>query len=349
MDVTQRNNLFKLIDDACTNEQIKKLLKIKKDDDNKIRVSGPSDSLITQLREGLSRGTIGLMDLQLLLARGEENGRQHIFFYKPRPQVLNHYEDPYKVAAKLFGKVSKMNFPQIHLQPKEPVWADFRAERLDGVDKLGWVAKFYVGREVEHLQPEKTEEKELGDGSIRVTRTSIRRWVRLVLLVKWRPWGMLEIRVPTGTSESRKTCLDEREVVWNQIANAVDPTHFNPWKLEPAMKILVEEAKKSSAKHRVASTLAKDGQNSALLSPAVEGQSLFDSVAHQKSVNAYHEVARLDVYWLPWEHAPFASEVRSQIGVYEPNGIRVGEKISPETLDYVVNRLRDAQSKADAA
>lgn len=333
--------LIRLIGEACTNEQIRSFLRLRKEDDSKIRVSGKSEELMHNLHEAYSRNTVSLPQLQSLLANAEENGRQHIFFYKPNHGMAKHFQQPSDVASRLWGSnwQKKMQFPRFYLDPRQMEWADFRQETRPNVKLPEWTIKLYSSRQVDRLL---NQTEEVRNGRLLITKQLSREWVRLVWVIRWRPWGLLEIRIPAVERESRKTCLEELSQIWEMLRTGIPKQHFSPWDLEAIMGKLVHAAKKPKAIHRVATALASHsgGGGTAQFNPEEEDGDLFSSIAHKAAIASYDKYPKLDVYWIPSAHTPFDSELRCQMGVYEPFGIRIGSKASPEAVDYVINRLR---------
>ncbi|MEN1705270.1 MAG: hypothetical protein AAGJ54_07105 [Planctomycetota bacterium] len=237
----ETSTIIGLIGDACTNNQIRYLLRNLKTDDPQIRVSGGSDILLNQLKSAYHRGSLSMDDLRVLLASGEENGRQHIFFYRPKQGHASDFRDPNEVASRLWGNRwrSSMGFPQFHLSPTEMEWGDFRIDFKPDLKNPEWTIKIYAGRQIEKLLD--VVEKPSGN-SILITKKLERKWIRLVWVIKWRPRGLLEIRVPAVQRESLSACREERDQVWEMVRKGIQRSSFNPLDLQPAMNALVSTA-----------------------------------------------------------------------------------------------------------
>ncbi len=341
--------LFDFVDEACTNRQIQELLRKKKADGAKVRIGQSAEEISSNLREAYDRGVVTLSDLTELLAVGEENGRQHIFFYRVKQQSLSKYGDPAKLHSRLHSKLSLRDgqLPHFVLKPRERTLSDIRLQELNA-DVTNIIVKWYSGREYEEEIDRKTETR---DGERIIIRESKVVEVRLVSLARFHPRGLLEIRVPTGTRESRKTCLAELNSIWQFINEVFDKRDFIELDLCEAMHKLYADASKPRCRHRVCGTQAADGGATAEFNPAIEGQDLFSSQRHREAMAHYETVKRLDVWW----RSPFmkgekrngaaktdpADEIRGQMGIYETHGIRFGSKRTGEEMDYVINRIWD--------
>lgn len=338
MTPTERNRLYKLIDDACTNKQIRALLRAKKLDDKKVRVSGTSPDLMRHLKEAYDRGVLREDELIQLLAGGEENGRQHIFFYRPRQQARAHYKDVRLLRQKLIREtgINAARLPHFVLDPTERTLSDIRLEPLPN-DDFNLIVKWYSGRTIERFVSKETFKRH---GETFVRRIVKIDNIRLVSMVRYLPRGLLEIRVPTGERESRKTCLKERDEIRQIIGGIFDPDHFIPLHLTKAMRWLVTNNGRSRTKHRISAAQAADGEARAEFNPAMEGEDLFASARHREAMKEYEDYAGLDVYWQPSLRAEDVDdETRCQIAVYERHGIRLGAKRTVGEVDFVVNRL----------
>jgi hypothetical protein len=338
MTPAQRELLFRLIQDACTNAQLRSLLRLKKQDDKAIRISGSTAELTSHLRTAFEAGSLALDDLTRLLASGEENGRQHIFFYYPRAQVASRYADPNAVWGRLLkatGTSSTM-FPRFVLEPTQRHLSDIRLQSLRN-EQSNVLIKWYSSRRVERIVNER-EETRHGD-TIIVRELKVDQ-VRLVSMIRYHPRGLLEVRIPTGERESRRTCAGELQDIWDQVSGVFVPDHFEPLSLLPAMSWLVRNADKRGATHRVSVVRAKDGSASAEFNPAAEGQDLFKAHRHRAALKKYDEFAALDVFWKPpLNQGGEDEEIRCQFAPYDVHGVRLGAKRTQAEVDFVVNRI----------
>ena len=186
-----------LLKKECTQDVIKRILKDAKDSGNKdVLVGGNKDDKIHMLIEALERGVVSWDDAFNMLRFSEENGRQHIFLYRPKkPQVLNQFSDGEQIAASIWGPdwKSQYKFPRFEILPKATVPADFRYEVSKDERKVGWIFIFYGRRR----RMELIENVEKGDMLRKVWKIEV---VRTVYMVRLGPSGILEVRVPQSDS-----------------------------------------------------------------------------------------------------------------------------------------------------
>ncbi len=340
MNTAERERLFALLDAACTAQQISDLLREFKPLDKEIRVSGNSEELLQSVRRAVDRGTVPLQRVLRLLARAEENGRQHIFYYKPRTRVhAVKYNDGDSVAQSLFGEnwAASEKFPRFYLEPHGMKWADFRVETVDGTDYHSWTLKVYNGRVINRF---------LGESRIndnRFSREYERVLTREVWLVRWHSFGLLEFRIPSHDRESRRTCLGDLEIFWDRVAQGIRREDFVEWDLGPVRNALVQNAEKRASEYRLGNAQFVDSRDgSAQFNPAYPEESLFDAPARRSAVALFRECSQLVVYWKPPKgQTAFNEEIRTEIGGYKSNGIRIGARTTPEAVNHVTLRLRE--------
>jgi hypothetical protein len=356
MSPTELEYLFKFINEACTNEQVRALLREKKKDGKKVRVGQNSEEVMQNLKTAHGRGVVRDDELIRLLAAGEENGRQHIFFYRVPARAHAKYSDSEQLVKRLravFGAAGD-KLPHFVLLPERRTVSDIRTQRLAN-DQSNVVVKWYSGREFEEVVLKEHFQR---DGDRYIRRESKIERVRLVSLLRYHPRGLLEVRVPTGERESRKTCLSELEMILELVEPVFRSEDRVELSLQRAMKWLKTHNTKT-ALHQVSSAQAADGDARAEFNPAIEGQDLFSSLRHRDAIALYEDVAKLDVYWKsPLKKKPKKKlkkikvnpqpdnngddeRIRCQMGVYVTNGIRIGAKRASDEIDFVVNRLWD--------
>src|ERR1700722_14942543 len=94
-------DLAKLVNDWCAVEQIAQLLRDAKDKSDEVRVTAPKkETLIEEnLRTAVESGAVPLDKVYNLIREAEENGNQHIFYYRKTgdPGSMN------EVATRLWG------------------------------------------------------------------------------------------------------------------------------------------------------------------------------------------------------------------------------------------------------
>ena len=101
MSPTDLSYLFDFIEEACTNEQVRSLLRKKKADGKKVKLGQKTEDVMQNLKTAPDRGAVSDDDLIAFLAAGEENGRQHIFFYRIPARAHSKYADSADLLTRL--------------------------------------------------------------------------------------------------------------------------------------------------------------------------------------------------------------------------------------------------------
>jgi len=130
--MTHQNDLdevLSLVEKLCTAEQVKDLLRTRKGDEN-IRISAEDkEQLIRRnLRTAVESKTIEIKKVFALIADSEENGNQHVYYYRA-PQKLAEILTFEHVARQIFGvswEKAVTGFPSIRLKPDGYKISDFR-------------------------------------------------------------------------------------------------------------------------------------------------------------------------------------------------------------------------------
>ena len=128
--MASNDDLYKLIEHFCTAEQVKVLLRDgKRREDKDVRVTAETKTELIQhnLRSAVDAKIVPVEEVFSLLRNAEENGRQHIQFYKV-PKRLADALTMDHVGKLLWGDqwAAKNRFPQIALKKNDFIYADFR-------------------------------------------------------------------------------------------------------------------------------------------------------------------------------------------------------------------------------
>jgi hypothetical protein len=197
---------------------------------------------------------VPLEDVWNLIRAAEENGGQHIYYYKLKAN-LQKFLHPDSVAERLFGGAWKKkldSFPDISLKPEGYVVSDFRALKAKPLD---WVYKIY-GHTILIKPTGNTKPKENG----RFWREYQDVPLRSVLVVRWNYPDLLEVRIQSD--DSRKRTDDWQVVVWKHLQGALSKEQITPWSLSKALNKMVIDCKKHITLYsfRDAGVLDKDGK-----------------------------------------------------------------------------------------
>lgn len=356
-------DFYVLVSKFCTLEAIQELLRrhqqeVPKDQRSDVKISGENKADITtvNLKTAVEKGHIPITEVRELLQDAEENGRQHIFLYKPRNAEIRAYcQNGNAVAEALFGKEWRdtQNFPKFDLIPDKYLWGDFRVG-LPGKPQ-DWVAKLYGHEEsVEFIGKEERE----GDEFAKVYK---RRKVRTICMVRWNNPDILEVRVPATTS--RKAVTRRRDLLWVTIQRGVNRGDFSTWPLNKVRMAMLraEEkaisavaAKEKGAKLETFDTGDKqfidEESNVATFSMQFADEEESPTIAESThaATTAYLdnecECQRLVAYWKDDDKEPtnpLKRTLRTLLGTKDyTNEFIVFSRVNAKTLDYVINQLR---------
>jgi hypothetical protein len=328
--------LAKLIYEFCAVEQIAQLLRDAKDASEEVRVTAPKKQVLIQknLRTAVEAGAIPLDKVYNLLREAEENGNQHIFYYRRTGQPGSLEE----VATRLWGANwrKKMEFPRSHLVENEFIFADLHSWNAV-LKPHDWVLKIYGHEFVDRYTNVITS---IGDN--RFSHEFYREARRLVIVVRWNNPGILEIRIPLTESKRRRT--EYLQKAWLMIAPAFPPTEYSPWKLTKSRGRMIAEQKKNERVYHLSHTRVEDENHNIGTFECHDPQGhLF---AEQKMVESVKKLieggqcVNLRVHWHVGKN-PFPSrELSTLIGQSESNEVVLGGYCGSRDVDYVTDQLR---------
>lgn len=329
--------LAKLVSVWCSVEQIAQLLRGAKDRSDEVRVSAPKKEVLIDknLRQAVESGAVPIDKVYDLVREAEENGSQHIFYYRRSAEVdLSMGE----IGSQLWGAkwAEKMEFPRIDLVENEFIFADFHAWNAE-LKPNDWVIKIY-GHEYVDRPTEKIEE--LGDN--RFTREFYREARRIVIVIRWNNPGILEVRIPQTDSKKRVKRWLER--AWLMINPALSHKAFSPWNLKKARRQMIGEQNKNGNIYRFSTTRVVDGDHNVASFEGYDPQvPLFDSQGVADSVKILlneGECTNLYATWLTGKNPYPSRELNTLIGHNEPNEIVISGYCSARDVDYVTDQLR---------
>ena len=133
-----------LVENLCTTEQIQNLLRSRKDDKN-VRVTAETkEELVNRnLKAAVESKAIEIKNVFDLIRSSEENGNQHIFYYKPKSRHIAEaltFESIAQQLWKMNWKETLESFPAIKLKPNNFQYSDFRLHSKRDKD---WILKIY--------------------------------------------------------------------------------------------------------------------------------------------------------------------------------------------------------------
>jgi hypothetical protein len=329
--------LAKLVFDWCAVEQIAQVLRDAKDTSEEVRVSAPKKEILIEknLRAAVEAGAISLDKVYNLIRESEENGNQHIFYYR-RTGPPGSLDD---VATHLWGNQwqKKMNLPRADLVENDFIFADLHPWNA-ALKPLDWVLKIYGHEFIDRYTD---VIKEIGDN--RFSHEFYREARRIVIVVRWNNPGILEVRIPL--TESKKRRMQYLQKTWLMIAPACPPTEYAPWKLTKARGRMIAEQKKNEKVYRLNHTRVEDEDHNVGTFECHDPQGhLF---AQQRMVDSVKklidggECTNLRVLWLMGNNPNPSRELHTLIGNQkESNEIVIGGFCQSKDVDYVTDQLR---------
>lgn len=344
-------DLYELILKHCNSEPVKNLLrKYKRDEDlskekrDDVRISAENyrQIVLENLKTAVERKVIPINDVFGLLQEAEENGSQHIFFYRPKSNAArSSLTKPEAIADGLLGSGWASKFPQLRLQPEGYRWSDFRLLQ-DG----GWLAKMYG----HSTKDEQTDEKSEGSGRDRVRWVKIEtKDVRVVCVARWLADSELfELRVADTAPK------ELHEALKRQLRSVVDVDKLcNPWELGPIRHRLFSESKQNSDLYECGNWSATDKESYVLSGgPHIQDSDEPVHVADvtrklisQVAANKDLDKRKLVLHWKPTEANGNKRKFRTILGTTaNTHEMIVTAQATSKAIDDVVYQLLNFES-----
>lgn len=328
--------LAKLVYDWCAGEQIAQLLRDAKDTSEEVRVSAPKKDVLIEknLRTAVEAGAIPLDKVYNLIREAEENGNQHIFYYRRtgQPGTLD------EVATRLWGAnwQEKMDLPRADLVEDDFIFADLHPWNAS-LKPLDFVLKIYGH---EFIDKYTNVIKPLGDN--RYSHEFVKEEKRIVIVVRWNNPGVLEVRIPL--TESKKRRMEYLQKTLLLIAPAFPPNEYAPWKLAKARAKMIAEQKTQEKVYHPSHTRVEDEAHNIGTFECHDPQGhLFAEKRMVESVKSLidgGECLNLRVHWHMGNNPYPSRELSTLIGHGESNEIVVGGYCKSGDVDYVTDQLR---------
>ena len=323
---------YSLVDEFCTHDQVKKLLHdAKAVAKNDVLIGVTKQDSLTNLEAAVSKGFVQRDEIWKLIRNGEENGDQHIFFYRARNASVRQLCNVDTIAVNLFGSNWESRFPKFGIPQDALAWSDFRRE------SVGWTGKLYRWHYSRKLLHEFKRHDDAA-GEIDVFEYQIKK-TRQICIARWQS-HTLQIRVPRLST--RPLIREYLQSVWNELSRAgINRNDFQPIDLEKTRWRLIEEFIDGSDAYRPhALRLEDDDQCSVEITPHTEGDGLSDTVRQALRTDfAESDCMDLQLFVQPVEEI-LAKELRVQLlGRDENNEVVISSKTTPEAIDYVTGTL----------
>jgi hypothetical protein len=335
-----------LVEQLCTADQVRGLLRTKKGDDN-VRISAEDKEELVRknLRNAVESKVIEIDKVYGLIQDSEENGNQHIFYYRASQKLAEALTFDH-VARQIWGaswnKVVA-EFPSIRLKPDDYKISDFRL--FSARKPKDWILKIYGQKTIMHPSGETDSDP---DGS--VWKKFVPENLRIVLSARWNSPDLLEIRVQRN--ESRKRIEEWYKQVWSMLSPALAKEQCKAWELKAALRNVALEAEQNADIYDFRDVGMVDEANEILGSFEAfsdEGN-LFKSQLTREAVKRFLEhggdLNSLAVRWFSRPTSEPREELRTLLGTKKNlHEMVIAGHCTAGDLDYVTSQLR-AFSKA---
>ncbi|MGA2001288.1 MAG: hypothetical protein ABSG52_14960 [Terriglobales bacterium] len=337
---TNQDELFRLVELFATSEQVKQLLRLAKDHEAvRITAENKSDLIQRNLRSAVASKAITLDQVYGLVREAEENGGQHIFYFKPRNKTVAESMAFESVAKQLWGTdwQKKMSFPNVKTAKNHFVYGDFRLWNPTK-KPLDWMLKLYGHMQFERFTGEEKQE----DGGL--WRLFVPEDLRIVLIARWNSPDLLELRVQRD--QSRKRINSWLAEIWKMLGPALDKGNIDAWDLSKARRRMIDEEQKNQHIYQFRDTRLEDSVSNRMSfeSHATQGN-LFASTEAKQAINDVlaaknSRCTHLSVNWLPTKDGTLSREYRTLLGDREAHEVIFSAQCSAAEVDYVTDKLR---------
>jgi hypothetical protein len=331
-----------LVEKLCTGDQVRGLLRTKKGDENvRISAEDKEDLVRKNLRNAVESKAIEIEKVYGLIQDSEENGNQHIFYYRTGQKLADALTFDH-VAKQIWGaswNKAVAEFPSIRLKPDSYKISDFRP--FSARKPKDWILKIYGQKTI--MQPSGKTDTDT-DGS--VWRQYVPENLRIVLSARWNSPDLLEIRVQRN--ESRKRIEEWYKQVWSMLSPAMAKDQFKAWELKTTMRNIALEAEHNTEIYDFRDVGMVDEANDILGSFEAfsdEGN-LFKSQLTREAVKRFlkdgGDLNSLAVRWISRPTSEPREELRTLLGTRKNlHEMVVAGHCSAGDLDYVTSKLRD--------
>jgi hypothetical protein len=223
--------------------------------------------------------------------------------------------------------------PKFFAQPDGLIFSDVRMDKREGTKYFSWTCKQYSGA----LHWEKSRSVTEGDTRI---DTFLRKYRREIYLIKWHSFGLLEVRVPIGSSSSHSRLRDQKDSLLGMLKLALPQILLTPLDLRPAVKRFAAEAYDGAKWLRFNSPSYDVDGHSVSVSSATDAENVFES----KSLAAAHKIleqvaeGRI-VILLPDGQVDLPQQITVDLCMSFPNEFKIAGQTTPEAIEFIIRRL----------
>ncbi|TWT73299.1 hypothetical protein [Allorhodopirellula solitaria] len=349
--------VYRQLDLQCNARDISDLLeKIQErstDARKALRRSGSKRDVILNLKHAIDSRYAEFSEVVDLLQKGEESGHQSIFLFKARTEaVRTRLRSGSEIAERLFGEDWGDDFFPLFERPiKGMQWVDCRLG-LAGKPR-DWLLKAYGHDQREETTDNKFGER-LGDGLFQDRRLYRVRDINTVMVVRWRDPEYLEIRVDKSLARNFSDTLARLGTVAELLRPAVDvKSELVKLSMRARVTALARDRREfgsgksgKSRVYRLGRMTVLDGvlEGAVEFRPGSDDDSIDEDHAMAASLDALLEQGgmsdRTPIEWLaPEKSIERYVPLRTVVEGPSLNVVTVQSRVSPEALDYVLEKL----------
>tara|TARA_A100000171_G_scaffold51156_1_gene64581 strand:- start:2242 stop:3279 length:1038 start_codon:yes stop_codon:yes gene_type:complete len=340
---------MRMVHTSATYSEVKQLLsdaKLLDRDRVKLSASNKSDLINVNLSDAVKNGVIPKHKVAALVQNAEENGKQHVFYFKAKSRtVANKYSKTSTIGKQLFTKKELASFPLFVEMPREYKWIDFRTQETGNLSNdVVWMAKA-AGVE----QVEVTLDSNQRIDSTRFAIVKQLEDARVVLVALLRSSGLLEIRVSQVDVGGDKFIQIYDHFI-AMLGDAIDMDDFEYLDFDVVRKNLFNRRVRNAKLYELGNARLRDLANgSAQIVTSGRGDRLSNEPIRIEAVKSYLKEGRvldsLVVFFLKNSKINGLEEkdVRIVVGprrsTAERNEVFVSAQATRATMDYVTAQL----------
>jgi hypothetical protein len=334
--VGKYDRLLKLIEDNCTIEQVKSILRPALGNKD-VKLSAPSHKELIQsnLRAALESHSLSVEKVYDLLRESEENGPQHIFYLRCGSKDVRSLLSLEYMQKRIFGATIPPE-PCLDLKPNGFVISEVR--QWSSRKPADWALKIY-GHETREVA---TGEEDRSNPT-RIAKYFTTQEFRFVLLARWNSPDLLELRIPA--TESRQRLDGWRNYLYGTLRPAIPFDRFTPWGLAQVSRRLFDEKDKHPTVYNLGDAKLEDEfHNIYSIQSHVADSDLFSGIAADSAAkgvlehNGIHKAQR--VLWLKQPNDGFSADISTLIGARQENEMVFSRHQNSRGIDYVTHQLR---------
>jgi hypothetical protein len=334
--VGKYDRLLKLIEENCTIEQVKSILRPSLGNKD-VKLSAPTHKELIQsnLRAALESHSLDVERVYDLLREGEENGPQHIFYLRCGSKDVQSLLTLDYMRKSVFGAKAS---PEPCLDYKQNGFLVSEVRAWSSRKPADWALKIY-GHETREVA---TGEEDRSDPA-RIAKYYTIEEFRFVLLARWNSPDLLELRIPA--TESRQRLDSWRNYLYGTLRPIIPFDRFSPWGLAQVSRRLFDEKDKHPTVYSLGDARLEDEfHNIYSIQSYVPDADLFSGLAADsaaKGVLEHNGIQKAQrVLWLKQPDDGFSTDISTLVGARQDNEIVFSRHQNSRGIDYVTQQLR---------